>query len=130
MTQPLDLSLPYKVADMSLADFGRKEMQLSEREMPGLMECIKKYGPSKPLKGLKVTGSLHMTIQTAMLIKTLHALGADIRWASIFSANSRNSLSARPRTTPPPPWWTWAWPRCSPGRAKAWKTTGGARKWP
>ena len=87
MTQPLDLSLPYKVADMSLADFGRKEMQLSEREMPGLMECIKKYGPSKPLKGLKVTGSLHMTIQTAMLIKTLHALGADIRWAScnIFS---------------------------------------------
>ena len=116
MTQPLDLSLPYKVADMSLADFGRKEMQLSEREMPGLMECIKKYGPSKPLKGLKVTGSLHMTIQTAMLIKTLHALGADIR--------------SPPRITPPPPWWTWAWPRCSPGRAKAWKTTGGARKWP
>lgn len=87
MTKPLDLSLPYKVADMSLADFGRKEMQLSEREMPGLMECIKKYAPTKPLRGLKVTGSLHMTIQTAMLIKTLHALGADIRWAScnIFS---------------------------------------------
>ena len=72
---------------MSLAAFGGKEMQLSEREMPGLMECIKKYGPSKPLKGFKITGSLHMTIQTAMLIKTLHALGADIRWAScnIFS---------------------------------------------
>lgn len=87
MTKALDLSLPYKVADINLADFGRKEMQLSEREMPGLMECIKKYGPSKPLRGLKVTGSLHMTIQTAMLIKTLHALGADIRWAScnIFS---------------------------------------------
>ena len=87
MTKPLDLSLPYKVADMSLADFGRKEMQLSEKEMPGLMECIRKYGPSKPLKGLKLAGSLHMTIQTAMLIKTLHALGADIRWAScnIFS---------------------------------------------
>ena len=87
MIKPLDLSLDYQVADMSLADFGKKEMQLSERETPGLMECIKKYGPTKPLKGLKVTGSLHMTIQTAMLIKTLHALGADIRWAScnIFS---------------------------------------------
>ncbi|SIN92308.1 adenosylhomocysteinase [Halodesulfovibrio marinisediminis] len=83
----LDLSLENKVADMSLADFGHKEMQLSEREMPGLMETIAKYGESKPLKGLKVMGSLHMTIQTAMLIKTLHALGADIRWAScnIFS---------------------------------------------
>ena len=87
MTKVLDLTLAHKVADMSLADFGSKEMQLSEREMPGLMECIKKYGPFKPLKGFKVTGSLHMTIQTAMLIKTLHALGADIRWAScnIFS---------------------------------------------
>ncbi|MBQ7584837.1 MAG: adenosylhomocysteinase, partial [Desulfovibrionaceae bacterium] len=87
MLKDLDLALPYKVADISLAEFGAKEMQLSEREMPGLMECIKKYSASKPLKGLKVTGSLHMTIQTAMLIKTLHALGADIRWAScnIFS---------------------------------------------
>ena len=85
--KPLDLSLPYKVADISLADFGKKEMQLSEREMPGLMELIRRYGEQKPLKGLKVTGSLHMTIQTAMLIQTLHALGADIRWAScnIFS---------------------------------------------
>ena len=84
---PLDLSLSYKVADFSLADFGAKEMQLSEREMPGLMELIHLYGDKKPLKGLKVTGSLHMTIQTAMLIKTLHALGADLRWAScnIFS---------------------------------------------
>lgn len=83
----LDLSLAYKVADISLADFGKKEMQLSEREMPGLMELIARYGKEKPLKGMKITGSLHMTIQTAMLIKTLHALGADIRWAScnIFS---------------------------------------------
>lgn len=72
---------------MSLADFGKKEMQLSERETPGLMECNQKVRPCPRLKGLKVTGSLHMTIQTAMLIKTLHALGADIRWASrnIFS---------------------------------------------
>ncbi len=85
--QPLDLSLNNKVADMSQADFGKKEMQLSEREMPGLMQCIEKYGKEKPLKGLKITGSLHMTIQTAMLIKTLYELGADLRWAScnIFS---------------------------------------------
>ncbi len=85
--KPLDLSLPYQVADMSLAEFGKKEMQLSEREMPGLMELIRRYGEAKPLKGLKITGSLHMTVQTAMLIKTLHALGADLRWAScnIFS---------------------------------------------
>lgn len=87
MVKPIDLSLNHKIADINLADFGRKEMQLSEREMPGLMECIKKYGPQKPLKGLRVTGSLHMTIQTAMLIRTLYELGADIRWAScnIFS---------------------------------------------
>ncbi|MFR8055084.1 MAG: adenosylhomocysteinase, partial [Bilophila wadsworthia] len=85
--KPLDLSLPYQVADISLADFGKKEMQLSEREMPGLMELIRRYGDKKPLKGFKVMGSLHMTIQTAMLIKTLYELGADIRWAScnIFS---------------------------------------------
>ena len=85
--KPLDLSLPYQVADISLADFGKKEMQLSEREMPGLMELIRRYGDKKPLKGFKIMGSLHMTIQTAMLIKTLYELGADIRWAScnIFS---------------------------------------------
>ncbi len=83
----LDLSLNYKVADISLAGFGKKEMQLSEREMPGLMELIRRYGESRPLQGMKISGSLHMTIQTAMLIRTLHALGADIRWAScnIFS---------------------------------------------
>ena len=83
----LDLSLPYQIADIALADFGKKEMQLSEREMPGLMELIRRYGEKKPLKGLKITGSLHMTIQTAMLIRTLYELGADIRWAScnIFS---------------------------------------------
>lgn len=83
----LDLSLPHKVADISLAPFGFKEMELSENEMPGLMAVREKYGPEQPLKGLRVTGSLHMTIQTAMLIDTLKALGADIRWAScnIFS---------------------------------------------
>jgi adenosylhomocysteinase len=83
----LDLSLPFKVADISLADFGIKEMQLAEKEMPGLMAVREKYGPLKPLKGLKIMGSLHMTIQTAMLIETLKELGADIRWATcnIFS---------------------------------------------
>ncbi|MDR2820724.1 MAG: adenosylhomocysteinase [Desulfovibrio sp.] len=87
MVKSLERDLPHKVADIGLAGFGGKEMQLAEKEMPGLMECMKKYGPQKPLAGLRVTGSLHMTIQTAMLIKTLHALGADIRWAScnIFS---------------------------------------------
>ncbi|GFM32509.1 adenosylhomocysteinase [Desulfovibrio subterraneus] len=84
---PLDLSLENKVRNIQDADLGYKEMQLSELEMPGLMATIEKYGPQKPLKGLKVMGSLHMTIQTAMLIKTLYELGADIRWAScnIFS---------------------------------------------
>ena len=74
MTKALDLSLAYKVADMALADFGKKEMQLSEREMPGLMECIRKYGDQKPRKRLRVTGYLHMNSQTDVHIKTLHAL--------------------------------------------------------
>ncbi len=83
----VDPKLPYKVADMSMAEFGLKEMALSENEMPGLMAVREKYGQEKPLEGLKVMGSLHMTIQTAMLIDTLKTLGADIRWAScnIFS---------------------------------------------
>jgi adenosylhomocysteinase len=82
-----DPTLPYKVADIELAELGFKEMRLSENEMPGLMSIREKYGNSKPFKGLKITGSLHMTIQTAMLIETLYELGADIRWAScnIFS---------------------------------------------
>ncbi|KPA09156.1 S-adenosyl-L-homocysteine hydrolase [Candidatus Magnetomorum sp. HK-1] len=82
-----DPGLPHKVADISLADLGNKEMSLSENEMPGLMSLRKKYADTKPLKGFKITGSLHMTIQTAMLIDTLYDLGADIRWAScnIFS---------------------------------------------
>ncbi|MEQ8253781.1 MAG: adenosylhomocysteinase, partial [Smithellaceae bacterium] len=85
--EEIDKSLKYRVADISLADWGRKEMQLAENEMPGLMAVRKKYGKKKPLRGLKVMGSLHMTIQTAMLIETLKELGADIRWAScnIFS---------------------------------------------
>ncbi len=77
----------YQVADMSLADWGRKEIQVSEYEMPGLMACRDKYGAAKPLAGVRIMGSLHMTIQTAILIETLVELGADVRWAScnIFS---------------------------------------------
>jgi adenosylhomocysteinase len=77
----------YKVADMSLADWGRKEISIAEHEMPGLMSIRRKYAAQKPLKGVRVTGSLHMTIQTAVLIETLVDLGADVRWAScnIFS---------------------------------------------
>jgi adenosylhomocysteinase len=79
--------LPYQVADISLAAFGRKEIQLAEHEMPGLMAVRDEYAPSQPLRGAKITGSLHMTIQTAVLIETLTALGAQVRWAScnIFS---------------------------------------------
>jgi adenosylhomocysteinase len=77
----------HKVADISLADWGRKEISIAEKEMPGLMAIREKYAPGKPLQGVRVTGSLHMTIQTAVLIETLVALGADVRWAScnIFS---------------------------------------------
>src|SRR5437764_7992628 len=77
----------YKIADISLAEFGRKEISIAEQEMPGLMAIRKKYAKEKPLEGVRVTGSLHMTIQTAVLIETLAELGADVRWAScnIFS---------------------------------------------
>ena len=79
--------LEYKVADLSLADWGRKELILAEQEMPGLMACREEFGKQKPLKGLKIVGSLHMTIQTAVLIETLSLLGAEVRWCScnIFS---------------------------------------------
>ncbi len=77
----------YKIADMTLKDWGRKEITMSEYEMPGLMACREKYGPTQPLAGVRISGSLHMTIQTAVLIETLVALGAKVRWAScnIFS---------------------------------------------
>ncbi|HMM03218.1 MULTISPECIES: adenosylhomocysteinase [unclassified Dysgonomonas] len=87
MSKQLLPGLPYLVADISLADFGRKEIEIAEHEMPGLMALRKKYGATKPLKGARIMGSLHMTIQTAVLIETLKELGADIRWCScnIFS---------------------------------------------
>src|SRR3954464_12145865 len=80
-------TLHYRVKDLSLAEWGRKEIELSENEMPGLMALREKYGPSQPLKGARIAGCLHMTIQTAVLIETLTALGAEVRWSScnIFS---------------------------------------------
>jgi adenosylhomocysteinase len=86
-TKNIDLNLPYKVKDMSLAEWGRKEIRLAEAEMPGLMALRSEYGKLKPLKGARVAGCLHMTIQTAVLIETLIELGAEVRWSScnIFS---------------------------------------------
>src|SRR5215475_8093379 len=86
-TKTATIEQDYKVADISLADFGRKEISIAEKEMPGLMSIREKYAPEKPLAGVRITGSLHMTIQTAVLIETLIDLGASVRWAScnIFS---------------------------------------------
>ncbi|MBN8221200.1 MAG: adenosylhomocysteinase [Spirochaetes bacterium] len=94
--------LPYKVADISLAEFGRKELDIAEHEMPGLMALRKKYGAEKPLKGAKIMGSLHMTIQTAVLIETLKELGADVRWCScnIFSTQDHAAAAIAKTGTP------------------------------
>src|SRR5919199_981707 len=83
----VNVAQDYKVRDITLADWGRKEIRMAEDEMPGLMALRAEYGASKPLKGARIAGSLHMTIQTAVLIETLTALGATVRWAScnIFS---------------------------------------------
>ena len=92
----------YHVADISLADWGRKEIVIAETEMPGLMSVRKEYGPSQPLKGARVAGSLHMTIQTAVLIETLKALGADVRWAScnIYSTQDHAAAAIAAAGTP------------------------------
>jgi adenosylhomocysteinase len=96
-------SLEYKVRDIALADWGRKEIELAEQEMPGLMACRAEFGPRQPLKGLKIVGSLHMTIQTAVLIETLSLLGAEVRWCScnIFSTQDHAAAAVavgRPET--------------------------------
>src|SRR5215211_7711090 len=90
------------VADLTLADWGRKEIAIAEHEMPGLMAIRKKYAPDKPLKGARIAGSLHMTIQTAVLIETLQALGADIRWAScnIYSTQDHAAAAVALKGTP------------------------------
>src|SRR5262249_13199201 len=94
----------YKVADIGLADFGRKEIQLAEHEMPGLMATREEFAASQPLKGARITGSLHMTVQTAVLIETLTALGAEVRWAScnIFSTQDHAAAAVAVGTHCPP----------------------------
>src|SRR5437660_7673463 len=94
---------PYKVKDLSLAEFGRKEIRLAEQEMPGLMALRKRHAVKKPLAGARIMGSLHMTIQTAVLIETLTDLGADVRWVScnIFSTQDHAAAAVvvgRPET--------------------------------
>ncbi|WP_422364564.1 adenosylhomocysteinase [Pyruvatibacter mobilis] len=92
----------YVVADISLAEFGNKEIEIAETEMPGLMSCVEEFGESKPLAGARITGSLHMTIQTAVLIRTLEALGAKVRWAScnIFSTQDHAAAAIAAAGTP------------------------------
>ena len=92
----------YHVKDIALAEWGRKEITIAEHEMPGLISVRKKFGPKQPLAGVRVTGSLHMTIQTAVLIETLKALGADVRWAScnIFSTQDHAAAAIAATGTP------------------------------
>src|SRR5438445_8122697 len=116
----------YKVADLSLADFGRKEITLAEHEMPGLMSLRREFGPSQPLKGARISGSLHMTIQTAVLIETLVSLGAEVRWAScnIFSTQDHAAAAIAAAGVPvfawkgetlEEYWWSTAQALTSPG---------------
>ena len=95
-------NIAYKVADINLKDWGRKELDTAEKEMPGLMALRKKYGKEKPLNGVRIMGSLHMTIQTAVLIETLKELGADVRWAScnIFSTQDHAAAAIAATGTP------------------------------
>ena len=93
-TTELFSTLPYKVADISLAEYGRKEIELAEKEMPGLMALRKKHGQTKPLKGARIMGSLHMTIQTAVLIETLVELGAEVRWCSCNIYSTQDHAAA------------------------------------
>ena len=122
----LETDLPYKVADISLAEWGRKEIEIAEHEMPGLMAVRRKYGPQKPLAGARVTGSLHMTIQTAVLIETLVELGADVRWCScnIFSTQDHAAAAIAAAGVPvfawkgeslPEYWWCTAMALSFPG---------------
>jgi S-adenosylhomocysteine hydrolase len=125
MAQPA--RLPFKVQDLGLAEWGRKEIRLAECEMPGLMSLRTQYAGKKPLAGARIMGSLHMTIQTAVLIETLVDLGAQVRWASCNIFSTQDHAAAL--------WW-WvpmalstirAVSPSSPGRARRWRSTGGAR---
>ena len=98
----LQVTTSYVIADIGLADFGRKEIAIAETEMPGLMALREKYGAEKPLAGARIAGSLHMTIQTAVLIETLVALGAEVRWAScnIFSTQDHAAAAIAAANVP------------------------------
>ncbi len=122
----LDTTLPYKIADISLAEWGRKEIEISEHEMPGLMALRRKYAASKPLAGARIMGSLHMTIQTAVLIETLVELGAEVRWCScnIFSTQDHAAAAIAAAGVPvfawkgetlPEYWWCTAMALSFPG---------------
>src|SRR6202051_3637079 len=93
-TKPKASPADYVVKDISLAEWGRKELAIAETEMPGLMATRAEYGPSQPLKGARIAGSLHMTIQTGVLIETLKALGADVRWASCNIYSTQDHAAA------------------------------------
>src|SRR6478752_2602885 len=107
LTADVRNGIDFKVADLSLADFGRKEIRLAEHEMPGLMSLRREYADVLPLKGARISGSLHMTVQTAVLIETLVALGADVRWVScnIFSTQDHAAAAVvvGPNGTPEEP---------------------------
>src|SRR6185437_7247080 len=129
--------VPYKVKDLALAEFGRKEIRLAEHEMPGLMALRARYGAKKPLAGAKVMGSLHMTVQTAVLIETLTALGADVRWVScnIFSTQDHAAAAVvvgRPETggTPADPRGTPVFAWKGESLEEYWWCTSEALEWP
>ncbi|TGN71754.1 adenosylhomocysteinase, partial [Mycobacterium tuberculosis] len=107
LTPDVRNGIDFKIADLSLADFGRKELRIAEHEMPGLMSLRREYAEVQPLKGARISGSLHMTVQTAVLIETLTALGAEVRWAScnIFSTQDHAAAAVvvGPHGTPDEP---------------------------
>jgi adenosylhomocysteinase len=126
--------MDYRVADLTLADYGRKEITLAEHEMPGLMAMREEYGPAAPLSGARITGSLHMTVQTAVLIETLVALGAEVRWAScnIFSTqdHAAAAIAVGPNGTPESPSGipVFAWK--GETLAEYWELADAALRWP
>src|SRR6476469_7516716 len=115
----------FKVRYTTLADWGRKEISIAEKEMPGLMAIREKYAPSKPLQGVRVTGSLHMTIQTAVLIETLVALGAQVRWASCNIFSTQDHAAAAIASTGIP---VFAWK--GETLEEYWDCTEKALRWP
>jgi len=126
--------LPFKVQDLSLAEMGRKEIRLAEHEMPGLMALRKKYADAQPLAGVKITGSLHMTVQTAVLIETLRLLGADVRWASCNIFSTQDTAAAAvvvgPNGTPEKPSGTPVFAWKGESLQEYWLCTAMALTWP